>query len=1116
MPSFARRSALVYYPKGVLTRPQMEGLSRLAKELDSSGKRKYGRRGGWNDGSSRSSSSHHYCRVDGGSGGGIHRDGGNRLAGGRNPKTEHDKAGWRRGWRQGVNPSFVVDVEFIKTRQQQFARAVAILPVSLQEKEECSSAHPSTTGPTTSRLLPCLTQFDFSRAQLLTLASSVVMAEAQALPAGHALLPLLQTHMVSGDKLEEIRDVYRDQTKRAMQEWKAEKSQMKNSLEMRENIPISHCSPSPGGGVGGDGEHLSRSAFTTATFTTATLAPTVAATTTNKSHPNNNSNTHNTTMVPPTTPLNCCTSPRSSTGMKKGDETSSITPLSSSSSHHQFEKEILSSLREIVLKGNHEKSHIRTPTHRTKGMEMKEKAKEEQDQPPECGEANRKETAPTSPGISSSSLSSSSSTSTSSSSSPSHFHSIQGRPTISIKAALLPTMETPTNAHTITSTSTTCNRNNHTVLMGKNLHSTRSLQLTEEGEKGMRTTMDVILMKEEKEDEKKTPTSVLVAAEKQEERRVYEKEEEEDDSPLFSWRSPLSSPASAAAEAHRRTYRLHQLCCSIPAYFEHFDPYSLPNRVMFSRDTMTSLFDDPVSSTRFEQSSRQLFQVLRPFGKGRGPSKSISFVLQYLPHMVQDVLHASFPSSTAWWDFLGLLHETAREEVERANQMYREDPAGAMLSSSFSSVASCAIPTVGRVEPPQEERKKETHSPAVQNQDGEKEQKVEEILSKNTSGREEMRKETHKGSGGEAGKVKRDEGGSRFCESGEVKSVNRKEDDGLEDECHGEGFSVTDNESNGTNNEKMVGVESSSMRKSSPHNGFSSTRTDNNEGNSVLKDSVDPCMNGENGTSHPFLSSSASLSVATPPRVLYKECQSLEELSLALSRTWASLLVQPFVPPPSSPLKGVADAVGAATPTPEASFLFSTPLSDNNEGKDINDWNESQKIRPSPPSNTFCSKFPFPTRGPRGATKFYAYGSADNAVLKRTLALSCPGSGGGRGGGGGERVRVGEPSSASPPPPPPRVHKKWGEICTLPPLPRDRLHTPTQMQLIDITSHPMYAAAGFLTSSRKKISLVEALKKASGQDETAAVLYQHRRPHDPIWDAQALGCVVIACGVIRP
>eukprot|EP00796_Vickermania_ingenoplastis_P002028 gene2028-1218_t len=131
-------------------------------------------------------------------------------------------------------------------------------------------------------------------------------------------------------------------------------------------------------------------------------------------------------------------------------------------------------------------------------------------------------------------------------------------------------------------------------------------------------------------------------------------------------------------------------------------------------------------------------------------------------------------------------------------------------------------------------------------------------------------------------------------------------------------------------------------------------------------------------------------------------------------------------------------------------------------------------------------------RGREG--KFYSYGSVDSGVLKRTLALSC---------GQGASAAHGKRSSSCP------SHR----LCPLHPFPRDVLLTPHQLRVIDITSHTLYETSGFLPSTRRKISLSDALQLAAKRDAVAAELLQHARPHDPVWDAQALGCVCVACGI---
>lgn len=190
------------------------------------------------------------------------------------------------------------------------------------------------------------------------------------------------------------------------------------------------------------------------------------------------------------------------------------------------------------------------------------------------------------------------------------------------------------------------------------------------------------------------------------------------------------------------------------------------------------------------------------------------------------------------------------------------------------------------------------------------------------------------------------------------------------------------------------------------------------------------------------------------PPVSFHECVSLQELSLELSKAWASLLYN------------------------------HQQTSGSSTGRDGR-------------------------RGDR-RPKIFAYGSADNGVIKRTLALSCQKenllSEGKRQKNEDEEKVSDSPSHI----------KSWASLCPLQPLRTDRLMTPHQARMIDITSHPLYAASGFLPPSRLKPSLLESLKICAARDATAAALLKSPQPHDPIWDAQALGCVCVASRAVVP
>lgn len=143
----------------------------------------------------------------------------------------------------------------------------------------------------------------------------------------------------------------------------------------------------------------------------------------------------------------------------------------------------------------------------------------------------------------------------------------------------------------------------------------------------------------------------------------------------------------------------------------------------------------------------------------------------------------------------------------------------------------------------------------------------------------------------------------------------------------------------------------------------------------------------------------------------------------------------------------------------------------------------------------------------REEAKFYSYGHADDAVIKQTLSVGC-----------GNKSQSSSQGGAAATPPAaaaPSEHKtSWADLCPIQLFPTDQLLSPLQARVWDITGHSLFASAGFLPPSRLKPNLLEALQRTSLMgDPTATALLDNPRPHDPVWDAMALGCVCVACGV---
>lgn len=849
--------------------------------------------------------------------------------------AESNRGRLREGTKKRTTPAFVMDVEFIKTRGQQFARSVAIFPI-FSPSSSSSSSLSSAPLSSSSSSLPFLTHFDFPRGRLLTLSTDVVMKEAEALPAGHVLLPLLESTLVNEERLKAIKEKYQNETYRAMNAWKNENREKRSAAA----AAVSSLSSPFGKKDAQESRRGGPRSTTTAMQETNELDVTAPSSTTSADGSSSSSSSLPISPSPPP----------------------STRPTSSS---FNLTSEVIAALQQMVLQKPSSSSSASSPT----------------------------------------------------------------------------------------------------------------LRPTSEG-------------KREKKNEKESPEDVKVDhTGKEKEGREEEGEEEEAD--LFSWRSsPASSSASSSfypySTSQRQAYRLHQLRCSIPTHFETLDPYSLPNRAHFSRETMGAIFDEEPHSPPFQEAAENILRVLRPFGKGRGPRKSFSFLLEYLPHMLQEVLHASFRSSAEWWDFLGTLQQAARDEVERANGLYRDRGTRATTGGMGGQA-------------------------------------------------------TPQGSGGDGGAPGRVGEPLVPCVPPCPSSATEAEQ-----------WPATDTpvqKREEEEEEEKVGQPEDGL-------GVAPMQVD-----AMLHHRMPPPATGS-------LSHDDGTSAASFPPIPYMECTSLEALSLALSQTWATFLHPPS--PSSSPLPNfggddvnqtldVSDtnndvALAAPPPRPFSIFSFSphrgpagvpkfyaygsvdnavvkrtlalccavggqgvdTPPEKNTTTvQETTSTPAKQEALPSTPPST-CEGRTTPVDPQDGAKR--GLGGHMEPTERKTAVVPIP-HGSSSSSSSAEWPTGGDVTheeKCHTSPPSPAVHPTWEAICTLPPLPQDRLFSVSQVHLIDITSHAMYAAAGFLTPSRKKIALAEALKKAAAQDATAAALLAHARPHDPVWDAQALACVVVACGVVTP
>lgn len=140
------------------------------------------------------------------------------------------------------------------------------------------------------------------------------------------------------------------------------------------------------------------------------------------------------------------------------------------------------------------------------------------------------------------------------------------------------------------------------------------------------------------------------------------------------------------------------------------------------------------------------------------------------------------------------------------------------------------------------------------------------------------------------------------------------------------------------------------------------------------------------------------------------------------------------------------------------------------------------------------------SKAPRGgrfsSLRVMAYGNADSGVLHTTLYSSCR-----------EFTQEGRSARAA-------QAGGWIRGEGVASVPTQRLLSPFQAKVFDVTSHALFAASGFKGAEGKKPpSLSAALHIAASRDATAAALEADARPHDPLWDAQALACICVVSGI---
>ncbi|KAG8340971.1 hypothetical protein ERJ75_001667800 [Trypanosoma vivax] len=139
-----------------------------------------------------------------------------------------------------------------------------------------------------------------------------------------------------------------------------------------------------------------------------------------------------------------------------------------------------------------------------------------------------------------------------------------------------------------------------------------------------------------------------------------------------------------------------------------------------------------------------------------------------------------------------------------------------------------------------------------------------------------------------------------------------------------------------------------------------------------------------------------------------------------------------------------------------------------------------------------------------GSTKFYAYGNADAKAIRSSMELcEQPFS----------RNTINTPSAlpgSSPEPPCTHNSERHRHSAA---QPEGFSFSPKQAKVLDVTHHPLFAASGFCVSPACSPPLTEALRKAATVDATARELLASMRPHDPLWDAKALACISVVCGI---
>ncbi|KAF8297343.1 hypothetical protein TcBrA4_0068770 [Trypanosoma cruzi] len=148
-------------------------------------------------------------------------------------------------------------------------------------------------------------------------------------------------------------------------------------------------------------------------------------------------------------------------------------------------------------------------------------------------------------------------------------------------------------------------------------------------------------------------------------------------------------------------------------------------------------------------------------------------------------------------------------------------------------------------------------------------------------------------------------------------------------------------------------------------------------------------------------------------------------------------------------------------------------------------------------------------------TKLYTYGDMDAKAIQNTLRLSCC-----------MKTRYSPRASQSAwlrSPPSQLIgadeasNNKSDSQHVLTPLQPESgqlLTSPYEAKVVDVTRHTTFCRVrGFAHRQESFHRWVMPLEKAAIVDEAAVRLRSQSDPHNPVWDAKALACITVACGI---